>query len=81
MNKQVGYTYSKTCTWIGAGEGCDTASVEGSSYCSHHWPRIYREGSALRTRHRDRRVADSVWDIESAFNEAVAELAAEGEPV
>jgi hypothetical protein len=40
---------------------------------------VYREGSAQRKRHRDIRVANSVWDIENAFNEAVAEIEAEGE--
>lgn len=72
---------NKKCTWIGAGEGCENACLEPSSYCSHHWPRIYKEGSALRTRHKDIKTANAVWDIESAFNEAVEELIAEGELV
>jgi len=60
-------------------ETCSNPSVELFSYCEHHYPMVYREGSAQRKRHRDIRVANSVWDIASAFNEAVAELEAEGQ--
>jgi len=70
------------CTWMGANslvETCSNPRVDFFSYCEHHYPMVYREGSAQRKRHRDIRVANSVWDIESAFNEAVAELEAEGE--
>ena len=74
-------TMTNKCTWIGANslvETCSNSSVELFSYCAHHYPLVYKEGSAQRPRHRDIRVANSVWDIESAFNEAVAELEAEG---
>jgi hypothetical protein len=40
---------------------------------------VYQKGSNLRKRHKDIRTANSVWDIESEFNAALEELAAEGE--
>jgi hypothetical protein len=52
-----------------------------SSYCEEHYPIVYQVGSGLRKRHKDIRVADSVWTLESLFHEAVAELEAEGEEV
>ena len=70
------------CTWMGANstvETCLHPAVELFSYCEQHYPMVYRAGSAQRKRHRDIRTANAVWDIESAFNEAVAELEAEGE--
>lgn len=58
---------------------CGCKPVVGTSvYCSTHYPLIYAEGTALRKRHKDIRRAQAVWDLESAFNEAVAELEAEG---
>jgi hypothetical protein len=42
---------------------------------------MYQKGSALRKRHKDIRRAEAVWDIESLFHEAVAELEAEGENI
>jgi len=39
---------------------------------------VYQKGSNLRKRHKDIRVANSVWDIESEFNTAVQELVEEG---
>jgi hypothetical protein len=39
---------------------------------------MYVKGSALRKRHKDQRRANAVRLIESLFNEAVAELEAEG---
>jgi hypothetical protein len=69
------------CTWMGPAstvETCSNPSVELFSYCAQHYPLVYRAGTAQRKRHRDIRTAEAVWDIESAFNEAVAELEAEG---
>jgi hypothetical protein len=60
-------------------ETCLHPAVELFSYCEQHYPLVYKAGSAQRKRHRDIRTANAVWDIESAFNEAVAELEAEGE--
>jgi hypothetical protein len=39
---------------------------------------MHRKGTALRKRKKDIRVANSVWDLESLFNEAVEELTEEG---
>lgn len=66
------------CTWIGAGEHCEHDAVEGRSYCEQHLWQVYQKGTNLRKRHKDIRVADSVWNIEDAFNEAVRELQEEG---
>jgi len=77
MNDQPA-RYSPVCTWIGQGEGCSHTATSTSSYCEGHWPRVYQAGSALRTRHRDLRRAHSIWDAESEFNAAVAELEEEG---
>jgi len=60
--------------------GCKTL-VPGTLYCTEHYPQMYQKGSALRKRHKDIRRAEAVWDIESLFHEAVAELEAEGENI
>jgi hypothetical protein len=84
--------YSKTCTYLGEDYDprtsrispapyCGCATNEHSSYCDAHYPIVYQVGSGLRKRHKDIRVADSVWTLESLFHEAVAELEAEGEEV
>jgi hypothetical protein len=84
--------YSKTCTYLGEDYDartsrispapyCGSASNGYSSYCAEHYPVVYSVGSGLRKRHKDIRVADSVWTLESLFHEAVAELEAEGEEV
>lgn len=66
------------CTWIGEhNEGCGHDAQEGSSYCAEHHSRVYQTGTAVR-RKKDARRAQQVWDIENAFNEAVAELIEEG---
>lgn len=52
--------------------------VQGTLYCTQHYDVMYVKGSALRKRHKDIRTADNVRMIESLFNEAVAELEAEG---
>jgi hypothetical protein len=46
-----------TCQWIGQGEGCNHDSLTDSSYCHHHYPRIYAVGSALSRRRADQRLA------------------------
>lgn len=65
------------CTWIGAGEGCANQSLEGKSYCEHHYPRVYQVGSSVR-RKKDTRRYDQITQVISLFNEAVEELEAEG---
>jgi hypothetical protein len=52
--------------------------VKDTLYCEEHYALMYVKGSALRKRHKDTRRADAVRLIESLFNEAVAELEAEG---
>jgi hypothetical protein len=66
-----------TCTYIGDGSGCTQAVVEGRSYCADHLWLVYKEGTA-QVRKKDKRTAAAVWDLESEFNAAVEELAAEG---
>ena len=78
-------TANPTCTYIGADAGynalkptCCEPSVEGKSYCAEHVWLVYQKGSASGRRRKDAARAAAVWDVESAFNEAVEELMAEG---
>jgi hypothetical protein len=72
-----------TCQWIGDTQKLETSCckkpVEGKSYCEDHVWLVYKQGSNLRKRKKDQRRAAEIWDIESAFNDAVAELVSEGE--
>jgi hypothetical protein len=65
------------CTYIGDGAGCTHTAVEGRSYCADHLWLVYKQGTA-QVRKKDKRTAAAVWDLESEFNAAVEELAAEG---
>ena len=65
------------CTYIGDGQGCTHTALPGKSYCELHYGLVYQKGTGVRRR-KDQRRAAAVWDLESAFNEAVAELEAEG---
>lgn len=70
------------CQWIGEQKTapfthCGAEVVEGRSYCEHHLWQVYQQGSAVRRR-KDARRAAAVWDLQSAFNEAVQELEEEG---
>ncbi len=67
-----------TCTWIGEGELCNHTAIEGRSYCEHHIWLVYKQGTARARRKKDLRVAATVWDLESEFNQAVQELVEEG---
>lgn len=71
------------CQWIGDNPRmrpvCECIAVKGRSYCEDHLFRVYQKGTNLGKRKKDMRIADAVWDIESEFNTAVAELEAEGE--
>jgi hypothetical protein len=67
-----------TCVWIGDGEGCTKEAVKGRQYCEEHLWLVYQKGSANGKRKKDIQRANNIWDIESAFNEAVEELIAEG---
>lgn len=68
---------TNTCTWIGEGEGCTESALDHHSYCVHHYPQIYKVGTAVR-RKKDQRRAEQVWSIESLMNEAVQQLVEEG---
>ena len=85
MNTETNREHASTCQWIGNTDTgyvrlqptCCQPTVEGKSYCSEHVWRVYQEGTAVRRR-KDARRAAAVWDLESAFNEAVEELVEEG---
>ena len=66
------------CQWIGQGERCNNKVVDGRSYCEDHIWLVYQQGTALRKRHKDIRVADTIRTWESLVNEAVEELENEG---
>lgn len=51
----------------------------GTSYCETHAEQMGQRKTRVRTRHADIRRANAHWDLASEFNEAVAELVAEGE--
>ena len=77
-------TDKNTCQYIGTELGytrlqptCTGLALAGRSYCLEHHALIYKAGSATR-RKKDQRRAEAVWDLHSAFNEAIAELEAEG---
>ena len=71
---------SITCTYMGDSlrPTCCAPRVEGRSYCKDHLWLVYKEGSNLRTRHKDLRTVDKVRAVEQLMNEAIAELEAEG---
>lgn len=74
---------NKPCQYISpndtaTGACACTALHENSAYCEEHHYKIYQKGSGRATRHKDIKVAAAVWDFQSVFNEAVAELEAEG---
>lgn len=69
-----------TCTYMGDAlrPTCSSLRVEGRSYCTEHLWLVYKEGSNLRTRHKDIRTVDKVRMVEQLMNEAIAELEEEG---
>jgi len=68
------------CQWLGtSSDYCASKDlVDNTCYCQEHWPLMHRKGTALRKRKKDIRTANSVWDWENTFNEAVEELTEEG---
>ena len=67
------------CTYLGTRlQPCGSATLAGKSYCAEHYALVYQVGTARARRKKDIRVANTVWDIENAFNEAVEELEQEG---
>ena len=91
MNNSL-YTHNTTkgCTYLAQDYDSRTSRIspapycgcvdmhEDSSFCTEHYPVVYQVGSGLRKRHKDIRVANTVWTLESLFHEVVAELEAEG---
>lgn len=81
--KQYGCTYLgpeyDARTHKGAPTYCGCKDlVADTLYCQEHYDLMYVKGSALRKRHKDIRKANNIRMIESLFNDAVAELEAEG---
>lgn len=66
------------CQWIGSGEGCSNDSIKGRSYCQDHVWLVYQQGTAVRRR-KDKHRADTVFELQDLFNQAMAELELEGE--
>ena len=66
-----------TCTYIGTGQGCKAAALEGFSYCAEHYAMVYKVGSG-RVRKKDNRTANRVRLVESLFQEAIDQLIMEG---
>jgi hypothetical protein len=69
-----------TCTYMGSAlrSTCCAHTVAGRAYCEEHLWLVYQKGTARARRKKDERTAAAVWDLESAFNEAVEELISEG---
>lgn len=67
------------CTYLGTAlKPCGCATLQDKSYCAEHYSLVYQAGTARARRKKDIRVAAQVWNIQDTFNEAVAELEAEG---
>jgi hypothetical protein len=69
------------CQYIGAhgySPTCTHSALPGHSYCAEHLAVVYQAGTARARRKKDERVAATVWSVVDSFNEAVAELEAEG---
>ena len=69
----------KKCQYIGTqqrlpGSCINTDMHEHFSYCNEHWPLIYQEGSALKKRKKDIRVAENTWDIIAEFESVLQEI-------
>lgn len=78
-------TPNNACQYIGTELGytrlqptCTHVALAGRSYCAEHIHLVYQKGTARARRKKDELTAAAVWDLESAFNEAVEELIAEG---
>ncbi len=65
------------CEWIGQGEGCNKEAVNGRSYCEDHVWLVYQQGTAVRRR-KDKQRADTVFELQSLLDQAIAELESEG---
>lgn len=78
------------CQWMGPNQDprrhhvvyCGCQVIKGKSYCPEHYARMYVKGTAL-VKNRSasllqKRNTLSIEELESLFNEAVAELEQEG---
>jgi len=65
------------CEWIGDGQGCTNQAVKDRSYCEDHLWLVYQKGTSVRRR-KDKRVAESVFELESLLDQAIDELETEG---
>lgn len=74
----LGVDYDPRTSRISPAPYCGCATNGFSNYCETHYPVVYQVGSGLRKRHKDIRVAEAVWTLESLFHEVVAELESEG---
>jgi hypothetical protein len=71
------------CEWIEpypleSTQRCGDRQLAGCLYCEPHLARVGQKGTALRRRHKDIRLAQTVQSIDSLFNDVVAELEAAG---
>ena len=67
------------CTYMGTAiKACGCPTLPGKSYCEEHYKLVYQVGTGRAKRKRDIRVANTVWNIQDAFNEAVKSLEEEG---
>jgi hypothetical protein len=53
---------------------CSHDHALDDQYCAEHSAKMGQRGTALRKRHKDIQRANSIWDLESVFNEIVLEL-------
>ena len=77
-------TINKQCEWIEpypleSTERCFSESSPWGCYCEAHMERAYQKGTAHRQRHKDIARAARIQDINSLFNDVVAELEDLGE--
>jgi hypothetical protein len=66
-----------TCTYIGGGEGCTQAALEGRHYCAEHYALVYKVGSGVQRR-KDSAQAARVRLVQEMMQSAIEQLEAEG---
>jgi len=55
------------CEWFGPTNcGCDRTAIPSTAYCEQHLHRVYQQGSALRRRAGDQRLASWLVSLETA---------------
>jgi hypothetical protein len=54
------------CEWFGpTNSGCDRTAIPNTAYCEQHLHRVYQQGSALRRRASDQRLASWLSGLET----------------